>query len=41
MSKKGKAKKAKKEGDDDTAEQQKRIIDEIYQAETIEDYPTK
>ena len=38
--KKGKGK-GKKEGDDDTKQEQKRIIDEIYNAPSIEEYPTK
>jgi len=36
----GKAKKAK-EGDNDAKAEQKRIIDEIHTAKTIEDYPMK
>lgn len=36
----GKAKKGKGE-DGDVKEEQKRIIDEIHNADTIEDYPMK
>ena len=38
---KGKGKKAKNEGDADTKAEQKRIIDEIYNVPTIEEYPMK
>jgi len=37
---KGKGKKAK-DGDDDTANDKKRIIDEIYNVPNIEEYPLK
>jgi len=37
---KGKGKKAK-DGDDDTVNEKKRIIDEIYSAPNIEEYPLK
>ena len=39
--KKGKGKKAKKEGDEDTKAEKQRIIDEIYNAPDIEAYPMK
>ena len=37
--KKGGAKKGKGDGDADTVAEKKRIIEEIYAAPTIEDYP--